>query len=259
MSNLRLIFTGSGTLYPTYAGAVLCLVKAGYNISSVYGVSSGSMIAAALSTGYAPNNELVKLIKQMLPSKYNYFNKSTWSLISKKGLIKTDKINKLNEKYFINNFKDAKIPVGIVANDISNKSHIVFDKHSEPQIPLPLALTAGSAIPTLYQPTKINGKYYTSSTALPTTILDTSEETIIFRAKSTVRQSIDVKSLKDFLFSNVMSNVEVDNNKHISNKLFAKTIMITSDLPSLSMDLTDRDVDKMIAEGYGAAERWIRS
>lgn len=71
MTKIKLVMSGSGTLYPVYAGVVIRLAEAGYDIEAVCGVSSSAILAVAIGIGYKPNSELIKFVKQTLPIKHN--------------------------------------------------------------------------------------------------------------------------------------------------------------------------------------------
>ena len=128
---IKLVLSGSGTLYPVHVGALIRLAEAGYEFEEICGTSGGSIVAAALASGYKPNHELVNLIKKTLPHKNNLAHMSLLNLITKLGLINGDKIERLLEKYLVPTLGEATMPIHIVTTNVDQKTMIVFESVSE--------------------------------------------------------------------------------------------------------------------------------
>lgn len=260
MYRLRLVIMGSGTLYPAFVGAIMCLAKAGYEISSVCGISSGALVAGALGTGYTPDTELAKLLKQTLASKTELYHKSMWTFLRRGGLIDSAKIRDFYANYMVTSFEETRIPTEIIATNVGQGSAVIFERAD--QISLSLAVSASMATPGLFTPVKINGAFYAdgmSTGRLPPRIFESeNEEVVILRVQSKTDQVVQIKKKRDLQFAGAVARVESNNRRHLSDHIFQKSITIESKYPSLSLDLTDKDVDGMISEGYIAADNWVR-
>ena len=64
--NIKLVLSGSGTLYPVFVGAIKRLIKKGHQVQAICGTSGGAIVAAAIAGGM-PIEDLEKLVKRLLP------------------------------------------------------------------------------------------------------------------------------------------------------------------------------------------------
>ncbi|MBN1799379.1 MAG: patatin-like phospholipase family protein [Spirochaetales bacterium] len=130
-----------------HIGVLKALTEAGIHIDYVAGTSAGSIIGALYCAGYtweeikeiANNINWGKLIAPTVPIK---------------GLVKTDKLEKLLEKLLKKkSFNDLAIPFRAVAVDISRGEEVVLHKGSAAK-----AVQASSSIPGIFEPTELDGR-----------------------------------------------------------------------------------------------------
>ena len=157
---VKLVLSGSGTLYPVHAGGIIRLAEEGYEITEVCGTSGGAIIAAALGSGYKPNEEIVDMIKKTLPAKNKLIDYSLWALLTRWGFVKGERIEKLFRKYLVDTLGETKIPVHIVTVDIERRVHRVFSTDTDPKMSLALAVRASMSIPGVFTPVKIGDSLY---------------------------------------------------------------------------------------------------
>lgn len=261
MKQIKLLLMGAGTVYPLHVGAILRLAEAGYEFSEVAGSSWGSIVVAALGSGYAPNTELTKLIKQALPIKQNVIEQSYWSLYRKWGTVRTKKLNASLDKFFVNRIDDMKIPVKFIATDVEQDFPTIFDLTNTPGMRTSAAVAASMAVPMFMEPVKIDGKYYVDGATCSKFPIDLfgEEETIVLRAESIAETSKPVKSMKNYIEASINSWAKSHSSEHIPSKMMPHTIRLkTSKLP-FDLTLTDSDIDQMVAEGYNAAGEWLNN
>lgn len=257
---IKLVLTGAGTLYPLHVGGILCLAEAGFEFSEVCGSSGGAIVAAALGTGYVPNNELTKFIKKTLPSKGKFMKKSAWSLFFKWGLIKTKKLRKFFDNFFVSSLGDTRIPVSIIATDVNKSAVKVFSSATDSELPLSAAVVASMSLPILFEPTELNKILYSDAAfapALPFDIFGTGDDVIILRIGSKGSKPLGGKGIKGYISSSISSFISSNDNSHLPQAVWDRTIHILSDAPNFNLNTTDADVDSMILEGYQAVKIWL--
>lgn len=260
---VKVVFSGSGTLYPVHVGGVLRLVEEGFEITDVCGTSGGAIVAAALGSGYQPNSELIKLIKATLPHKHNAIDPSLWTMFWKWGLIRGEVLEIIMKKYLALKLKDCKINTNIVVTNLEEKSHRVFNNASDPEFSLAKAIRASISIPFVFEPVKIDDQLYVDggvSANFPLDIFGTGNGVIGFRVLSKQKAKLDkIRNVKDYTGAVIETFIESTMREHIEDAVFAKTIFIESDQESLNFNITDSDVDRMIQEGYSAVDSWLKS
>lgn len=256
--DIHLIVSGTGTLYPVCVGAVLCLAEHGYGFKELCGISSGSLVAAALATGYSPNTELIKLVKKTLPSKHNLIKKAGFNWFSDYSVVKTKGLAAYYDDFLVNTFSEARVPLHIVTTDLKAGEHYIFNQLHSPTERVSAAVMASMSIPILFKPMKIKGKQYVDALTVPRISNDFDlDSTIFIRTKSSNKTQIPVKGVKPAVLSSLNGFIEAKSNEYVSKELYARTVDITSSFPYFSLNLTDSDVDKMVSEGYNAMKQWL--
>ena len=262
MKSVKLILMGAGTVYPIHVGAILRLAEEGYVFSEVSGSSWGSLVAAALGTGYAANTELTKFVKKTLPSKHSLIQQSYWSLYTKWGTVKTKKLNQFLLDFFVSNLENMRIPVNFLATDVSDNTIHSFNARTDPGMKVATALSASMSIPMFMEPAKINGKYYVDgaqASKFPMNILGNTNEVIVLRAESTANPVVPVSNIKNYISASVNSWVGSHSSDHIPKEMLPRTIRLKTVRAPFDLSLTDSDVDFMVSEGYMATDAWLRT
>jgi NTE family protein len=263
MKKIKLVLSGSGTLYPVHVGGILRLAEAGYEISEVCGTSGGAIVAAALGTGYKPNTELVKMIKATLPHKHNVIKPSLWTLFWRWGLIKSKDLESVMNEYLALRLGDTVIPTHIVAANIDTKTHRIFNSKDDPDFSLAKAVRTSISIPFVFEPIKIDGQLYVDggvAANFPLDIFGTGKGVVGFRVrgKKTAAEK-KISNIKDYTSAVLDTLIETNMKEHIEDAIFAKTIFLESEHDSLNFNISDTDVDAMIREGYDAVDSWLQT
>lgn len=267
--NIKLVLSGSGILYPCFAGSLLRLAEEGYNITEVCGTSGGAIVAAAIASGYRLNEELIKLVKNTLPAKNNLIDYSVLSLVFNMGLIKGDRIEALFNNYFAKTFKESKIPLHIVTTNIERRAVRVFSTKEDPDTSIALAVRASMSIPGVFAPVKIQDELYVDGGVTGNFMLDlfgAGQDVIGLRfgpyssASSNWKDSprIPIRNPADYIGANIESMLEASTREHMDDASFARTIFMRSKYGVLNFNINDKDVDIMKKEGYDCTDRWLK-
>jgi NTE family protein len=260
MRNVRLVLSGSGTLYPAHVGAVVRLAEVGFVFEEVIGTSGGAIVASALASGYKPNGELIEMIKKTLPSKNKLVDPSVWSLMTKWGFIKGDKIEQMLDKYLVKKFKDTKIPLHVVTCNIDRREMRVFSSAKNPDMDVSLAVRASMSIPGVFVPVKLDGEMYVDGGLAGNFMIDyfgKDVPVIGIRFKSEKGRYDPVKHAFDYTSAVIDTMLEANAAERIEDVPNHKVILIKSKHGGLNLNMTEADVLDMVAEGYDAAGRWL--
>jgi NTE family protein len=261
---IKLVLSGSGALFPVFAGAIMKLSELGYEISEVCGTSGGSIMAAALASGYKPS-DLPRLIRENNPARNRLIDPSILSLIMNWGLIKGDKLEQRFNKMFVKTFKEAKIPLHIVTTNIERKAPRIFSSKTDPGASVAKAVRASMGIPGVFAPTVIEDEKYVDGGVVMNYALDlfgAGQDVIGLRFgsdypgddyKSAPRSPI--KSVPQYIMANIDAMIEASSHEHMDDAIYARTIFLKSKFKSLNLLFSEKDSDEMLKEGYMAVEQ----
>jgi len=152
-SNFSLVLSGGGALGIAHLGVLEDLENSNITPNEIVGTSMGGIIGACLSIGLK-QKDIYKLFVDFS----NVFN---WVKFSMHGnsVIKSSKIEKIFSDIFGSlKIKDTKIPLKIVATNLSNGDVKVFNNKSD--IFIKDALLATMAIPGIFEEQSILGTTY---------------------------------------------------------------------------------------------------
>ena len=262
MKRIKLVLSGSGTLYPAHAGAIIALAEAGFEFTEILGTSGGAIVGAALASGYKPNGELVEMIKKTLPAKNKLIDPSIWSLITKWGFLKGDKIEKMLDKYLVKKFKDVKIPLHITTCNIDRREMRVFSSIENPDMDLSLAVRASMSIPGVFVPVKLDGETYVDGGLTGNFMIDYfgSDEDVVGIRFTSVKGKFDpVKNAFEYTSAVIDTMIEANSAERLEDVSNKNVILIKSKHGGLNLGMTEADVLDMVAEGYTAAREWLKS
>lgn len=266
--SIKLVLSGSGMKFPVHVGAINRLTELGYNITEVCGTSGGALVAAALASGFTPGNQLVYLIKKTLPGKNKLIDYSVFSLLTKWGLVKGDKLLNAMSEFMVHKFSETKIPLYIVTTNLNRQIVRIFSSVEDPDANVALAARASMSIPGIFAPVMIDGEYYVDGGGSCNYMLNMFGEGqdvigLRFGSISSLAKSWkDVEPRKiskasEFIEANGETVLESSTREHMADAVYAKTIFLTSEYRSLSFSITEKDVDKMLQEGADSVNRWI--
>ena len=117
-------------------------------IQYIAGVSAGAIVAAAYASGSSPE-EIGRIGATM-----RFTDVARWSL-SKMGLAGSERMDRFLQKLLKGfRFEEMKIPLGIVATDLSTGHPVFFSKRGDVNMPI----RASCSYPGLFQPVRYEGK-----------------------------------------------------------------------------------------------------
>jgi NTE family protein len=146
---IGLTLSGGGAKGLVQAGVLQYMDEIGLKPNIISGSSVGSFIGALYASGKSPE-DILNLFKK------EKFYKTSRLALRKPGLIDTDKLEELFEKFFPENtFNELEIPVKIVATDILNGKITVFENG---EIIKPLL--ASMAYPLMFTPVEIGDSLF---------------------------------------------------------------------------------------------------
>jgi NTE family protein len=262
MRKVKLVLSGSGTLYPAHVGAIIRLHEAGFEFDEVVGTSGGAIVAAALASGYKPNAELIEVVKRTLPAKNKLVDPSIWSLLTKWGFIKGERIEEMLNKYLAKKFKDTKIPLHIVTCNIDRRQMKIFNSHDNPDMDLSLAVRASMSIPGVFVPVKLDGETYVDGGLAGNFMIDyfgVDADVIGIKFRSMRGKYDPVKSAFDYTGAVIDTMLEANTAERIEDAANKKIIVVKSKYGGLNLNMTEAEVLDMIQEGYRAAGAWLDS
>ncbi len=147
-STIGLALSGGATYGAAHIGILQVLEGAGIRPDFVAGTSAGALIGAAYCAG-VPLEDIERLFLSV-----EWPNLLKLSLKPKLSIFNTQPMEAfLKAKIGDCSFSDLKIPLAVIACDITTGERIVLDKGSIAQ-----AIRASSAIPALFSPVEINGR-----------------------------------------------------------------------------------------------------
>lgn len=140
-----LALSGGSILGAAHIGVLKAIEEKNITINHISGTSVGSFIAALYAFGKGPKEMAVISMNLKWP------DVSTLSL-SKFGLLSNEKLGELIVEHLGDvNIEDSKIPLSIIATDISKGEKVILEKGNLAQ-----AVRASSAIPGIFAPIEIN-------------------------------------------------------------------------------------------------------
>lgn len=131
-----------------HLGVLRALERGGIRISYIAGVSAGSMVAAAYASGTAVD-EIEAVARSM-----RFRDVARWSL-SRFGLADTDRMAVFLKRLLkTNRFEEMRIPLAVVASDLSSGRPVVFRDSGDAVT----AIRASCAYPGLFHPVRHEGR-----------------------------------------------------------------------------------------------------
>lgn len=243
---IKLVLSGSGTLYPIHVGAVIALMEEGYEITEVCGVSGGSIIAGALASGFNTPISLRRVFTQLHPS-------WDWNMFSllRCGLIKGDKIKKQMQEIFITNMDNAHIPIHIVTSNLSKRQKQIFSSISHPKEKLCEIIRISMGFPGLFEyvlrdgDVMIDGGVYSN---FPLEVFGDDENVIGIEISSNTIPKITnifnfISALGDAMVVKSVTEEKEDQSK-------AKVIQLKTDLNNMNLSVTKEYIEQLIEFGH---------
>lgn len=249
---VKLVMSGSGTLYPIHAGAAKALVETGHEIEQICGVSGGAIVGGAIASGYKPGRMLDELILDTLPGPNGLIDWAWWPF-RKKGLIKGEKIENEFRGRLVSTLGDTKIPLALGVADLNQKKHYLPNSKTNPEISLAKTIRASMCIPGVFQQVKIGGHYYVDGGIVANFPLDafgTGEDVIGFRIMPQAQHKTEVNGLLDYFKATVQTMLHAASQEHVEDAVFARTIPLEIDESILDLNMSREKAKELIEFGY---------
>ncbi len=154
MKQIRLAYSGSGSLAPIHGGATCCVLDRGVEIVEVAGTSGGSIAAALVACGF-DSAQIKQICLESLPNGVDSFN--FFSLFNQGWNSGDVLLEWLHQTLGEATFATAKIPVTIMATDIENRRSYKMSRDTTPSTKLYEACRASSSVPFVFEPYVVNG------------------------------------------------------------------------------------------------------
>ena len=266
MKKIKLVLSGSGTLYPLHVGAVNCLHRAGYEIEAITGVSGGSIVAAALASGYQPGKELTDLVLDNLPGP-NKLIDYTLCPLWHWGLIKGDRLHAKFSELMPTSLEETTIPLRVVAVNIDEKGnyddpiYTVFGTEETPEISVADAVRASISIPGIFRPVNIGGHRYVDggvAASFPLDIYGEGKDVIGLHVRGN-RNYANPNGIIDYVRAIIQIMLESVNREYVEDATWARTIVLRSPTTALNLYMARDEAEHLIEIGYRQAEDQLRA
>jgi len=139
---------GGAVLGAVHVGVLKALEEKNIKINAICGTSAGAIVAALYAFGKSPQ-EIENIIVEF------EWKKLSSLTLSKYGLLSNAKIGEIiKQNIGDKRFKDTKIPLGMIATDITTGEKVVLDKGSVAD-----AVVASTCIPGIFIPVELGGRF----------------------------------------------------------------------------------------------------
>ncbi len=154
------VLGGGGAKGAAHLGAARALAEAGVVPVRWIGTSLGSVLAAALAAGEAPDDILARLLSVrrsdvLVPARFAAV-RGIWN----RALLQPEALHRTVERLLsARRFADLTVPCTITAVDIANGSEVLFGADGV-DVPILDAVAASCALPPYFPPYTIDGRQY---------------------------------------------------------------------------------------------------
>lgn len=139
---------GGAVLGAVHVGVLKALEEKNIKINAICGTSAGAIVAALYAFGKTPA-QIEKIVVEFEWKKLSSLTLSKYGVLSNDKIGEIIKLNIGDKK-----FKDANIPLGMIATDITTGEKVVLDKGSVAD-----AVVASTCIPGIFIPVEIGGRF----------------------------------------------------------------------------------------------------
>lgn len=259
-TKVKIVLSGSGTLYPLHAGALWALWDAGYEAGEIAGVSGGAIIAAAVASGYRPGEELNTLLLETLPAKNKLLDFS-WMPWWHWGLLKGNKLERKFKQIYVPTFFETTIPLHIVGVNLDTMERVIWNFQNSPNMNLSKAVRASISIPGVFKPVLINGDYHVdggvAGSFLPDIYGEDEPEVMAFRILSTASLFERISSATDYIFSVIGTMLESLDAENIEDAGEVDQLNLLTDESFLNFNMDKKKVEELIQQGYDQTMKWL--
>ena len=264
MTPIKLVLSGCGMRYPLHAGGVMRLQET-YTITDICGTSGGSIIAAAVASGYN-GSTLEQLVLSTDPKTNGLIDVSVFGLLFRGwGLVKGNKIEMFMRDHFAATFKDTKIPLSVVTTNLSQHKQVVFSSSSTPDMSVSRAVRVSLSIPGVFKAVDIGGDLYVDGGVMDNFDLDVfgdGEGVMGLRmgGEDDLAPPERITGVEQYIGAVVSAMFSSMNRAHIQDATKAKVIALDSKgFKSLNLNMTMDDIKHMIELGYSQVDDFLKN
>lgn len=269
---IRLVIGGTGLLFPVSAGAVLKLWELGFDFVETLGISGGSIIGTALSSGMSVNRLIHNISQIRIDALLDWYWPKGSGLIfpSSMALMEGGKIEKALCGLLPFKFKDLSYPAHVLATDIENFKSRVFNIENSPSLEVGKAIRASLSIPLIFKPIKIDSSLlvdggllnnfpisyfhekYGTSDNIPTFGIRTLGSTSYVPSKVGNIFDLGINSLNCLL--SAQDNANILDSPFKENVIECRSRFSGTDFSSFNKN----QISNMIDEGYSSVENFFK-
>ena len=260
---VALAFSGSGFKFPAHVGALLAVEEAGYEIVELAGTSGGSLVASLFAAGMS-SQELKTLSLNRDWSDMMSFD--LWSLMFHSGMCSGDNL----QSFLLNHtshktFGELKIPLTVVASDLTYGRPYLMSKATTPGLKVGLASRASSSIPVIYSPVQIGDSTLVDGGLVNNIPVDrlTSDADIKLGVQlvgQPTSYAKKVSSFTDLAKRTIDLMLTVSENSHISSAVMQGSKMAfvdTGSASALDRNMTRALRETLLESGYNAVKKTL--
>jgi NTE family protein len=147
-NKIAFVLSGGGARGIAHLGFIDAMKEIGIKPDIISGTSAGAIVGGFYANGYS-SKETIKIISKTNLLKFVKFSFSG-------GLLSMQGFKNIYDEYFkIKEFESLPVTLKVIATDIHEGTEHCFDSGD-----IIAPIMASSTIPTLFEPTEINGAYY---------------------------------------------------------------------------------------------------
>jgi len=279
------VFEGGGVKGIGLVGALKRAEKEGVTFKRVAGTSAGAIVASLCAAGYSADElkgvlystDFKLFLDSTLPRRkgWRYF-RIVLSILSNYGIHSGKSfyewIKEKLEQKGVSKFKDLKLPLKVIASDVTNKKMLVFDSQAHKDMEVAKAVRMSMSIPLFFYVYRWRNSEFAREETLvvdggllsnyPISIFDDHERpTIGFKLISPEESQPPepVTSILSYIKSILDTMLLAHEKIYIKEADWAKTIPIpTGDIKTTQFDLTGGEKDLLYKSGYEAADKFFK-
>jgi len=265
---VRVVLSGSGTLYPLHAGALLALEDLGYEIKEIVGVSGGAIVGGLYASGI--NGETLRNILMTLTPSWKLWDFS-WLPWKSWGMIRGRKIQRLLRQHVAHHLKDTKIPLHVLTYNIDYQEDpnypkpTVWSSGTTPDIHTARVIRASMSLPGIFTPVDIHGARHIDGGVAANFPVDFYQDkgdsdipVIAFRVRGLQNKDAKPKNILqygDAILNAFMGNTTREQAEDAPN---VKVINLVTSQDGMSFDLPAHKISALIDIGRYQATRSLQ-
>jgi NTE family protein len=264
LKGIKLVLSGSGTKFPLFAGALKRLEEEGCVVEAAIGTSGGSIITAALGSGYSAD-EMIKLCKEIMPRLSKLVDFSFLRPLTDWGFVGGEKIKEELGKHFIELLGQSQIPIHITACNFDTEKLTFFSSKETPKLETKNVVRASISIPLFFVPEPIGGDLFVDGGVkknFPIDFFGDSPDVVgLYFVDSPGRRPRPKgwKSLAGFIGRIINMLIAATTEDDIEDAQHTIQIPLKTKVNGLDFSFKEEEVQQMIDEGYACVDKWIKA